>query len=177
MKIMYAEAQPTLGDLDITLPPSEGITGPQWIDDLESLDCKLSDDAKTALRSPHFRPTVPGTVHKIVALRATFWKKDSERKTKAVQAEGAKRKWVETHPEAVCIFRKCFSDKQLEKMGLLWIVGIHKPIEVGGGPRFLSADRRVGGRWFDADYASPDDRWRDAGAFFWSLPQEISSQA
>ena len=166
----------TRGDLIyITLPPSEGVTGPQWIEYFDEQDIKLSDDAKAVLQSEAFRPTAPGFVHRIVALRATFWKKDSERTTKAIQAEGLLRKWLELHPEAVCIIRKCFSDKQLEKMGLLWIVGIHKPIEVLGLPRFLGVNRNDVGGWLSAHWANPDDDWNDDGAFAWSLPQENQS--
>ena len=168
----------TKGDLIyITLPPSEGVTGLQWIEYFAENDTRLSDDAQTALRSPDFKPTVPDFVHKIVALRATFWKKDSERTTKAIQAEGVSRKWLETHAEAVCIFRKCFSNKQLEKMGLLWMVGIHKKIEVHGRPHFLGVGVGRGGvgGWLGTDYASPVNEWRGGGAFFWSLPQENQS--
>ena len=117
----------------ITLPPSEGVTGPQWIERLENQDKQLSDDAKAVLNSKDFKPTAPGFVHRIVALKATFWKRDSDRTTKVIQAEGVLRKWLELHPEAVCIIRECFSDKQLEKMDIFWIAGIHKPIEVDGG--------------------------------------------
>ena len=162
----------TKGDLIyITLPPSEGVTGPQWIEYFAEQDLNLSDDAKTLLQSEAFQPTVPGFIHRVVALRATFWKKDSERITKVIQAEGVARKWLETYPEAVCIFRECFSDKQLKKMGLWWIVGIHKPFEVYGSLRFLYANRYAYGRWLNTHYANPDDKWYDHGAFFWSLPQ------
>lgn len=164
------------GDLIyITLPPSEGVTGPQWIQYFDEQDINLSDDAETLLQSKAFQPTALGFIHKIVALRATFWKKDSERTTKAIQSEGVLRKWLETHPEAVCILRKCFSDKQLEKLGLLWIVGIHKPIGFDGYLRFLFAVRSSDGRWLDADSANPDAEWGDLGAFFWSLSQENQS--
>ena len=218
---MYAEAQPTLGDLGvklgseqgseileglkaylrgenpfpvhvvsvpgkasweskgdlifITLPPSEGVTGQQWIEYFDDNDINMSDDAKTVLSSEAFQPTAPGTIHRIVALKAIFWKKDSARTTENIQAEGISRKWLEAHPEAVCIFRKCFSDKQLKKMGIFYLVGIHKPIEVCGDPRFLIADRRGDGRWFDTGCANPDNKWFVSGAFFWSLPQENQS--
>ena len=166
----------TKGDLIyITLPPSEGVTGLQWIEYFAENDIRLSDDAQTALRSPDFKPTAPGFVHKIVALRATFWKKDSERTTKAIRAEGVSRKWLETHAEAVCIFRKCFSNKQLEKMGLWWMVGIHKKIEVHGHLHFLGVGRGGDGGWLDSVYAGPGGGWDDGGAFFWSLPQENQS--
>ena len=164
------------GDLIyITLPPSQGVTGPQWIEYFKEEDINLSDDAKAVLESTEFQPTIPGTVHKIVALRGTFWKKNSERTNKAIQAEGVLRKWPETHPEAVCIVRKCFSDKQLEKMGLWYLVGIHKPIEVHGRLHFLRADRYDRGRWLYTVYAKPDSFWSGDGAFFWSLPQENQS--
>ncbi|MDO8686916.1 MAG: hypothetical protein Q7K11_01775 [Candidatus Berkelbacteria bacterium] len=159
----------------ITLPASEGVTGPQWIEDLDALDYRLSDDAKTALNSEAFQPTPAGFVHRLVALKGTFWKKDSERTNQNIQAEGVTRKWLETHAEAVCIFRKCFSDKQLEKMGLWYLVGIHKPILVDGDPRFLNASRSYDGGWLGTSCASPGDEWGGDGAFFWSLPQETQS--
>ena len=161
----------------ITLPPSEGITGPSWIDYFYEKDFKLSAEAQVALKSKAFEPTLPGFVHRIVVLRANFWKKDPERINKDIWAEGVSRKWLETHPEAVCLIRKCFSDRQLKDMGLEWIVGIHKPIVVLGKPHFLFA-RRIGEtRCLDARNARPDCEWNEYGAFAWSLPQEISSQA
>lgn len=162
----------TKGDLIyITLPPSEGVTGLRWIEYFEERDVNLSDDAKAVLRSTDFQPTAPGFVHRLVALRATFWKKDAERTTKNIQAEGVTRKWLEIHPEAVCIVRGCFSNKQLEKMGLVYLVGIHKPIGVYGNPRFLGAFRLGDGGWLFTYCADPDYEWGGCGAFFWSLPQ------
>ena len=44
-------------------------------------------------------------------------------------------------------------------------------IEVNGSLRFLNANRNDNGRWLNTNYANPDNKWNDNGAFFWSLPQ------
>ena len=47
-------------------------------------------------------------------------------------------------------------------------------IEVNGSLRFLNANRNDNGRWLNTNYANPDNKWNDNGAFFWSLPQLFS---
>ncbi|MDO8686915.1 MAG: hypothetical protein Q7K11_01770 [Candidatus Berkelbacteria bacterium] len=42
--------------------------------------------------------------------------------------------------------------------------------EVNGNPHFLNANRNNDGRWLNTNYANPDNKWNDNGAFFWSLP-------
>jgi hypothetical protein len=111
-----------------------------------------------------------GIVHELAILPAKFFP-DSERITRTIRAEGKKRGWNELNPEVICILRENFSDDDLEKMGLWYIVGIHEPIEVDGNPHFLDAYRHDGGRWLGANWAFPLGSWRDNGAFAWSLPQ------
>ncbi|HTE48920.1 MAG TPA: hypothetical protein VK675_03380 [Candidatus Paceibacterota bacterium] len=161
----------------ITLPPSEGVTGPKWIEDLKDRDFYLTEDAKIILRSQDFQPTTPRFVHRIVVLRANFWKKKSDRNIACIQSEGVSRKWAELHSEAPCIIRNCFSDRELEKMGLVRIIGIrNKPFEgCHGGPRFLCVSSGAAGRRLRADLAYPESKMDALSGLAWSLPEEISS--
>jgi len=161
------------GLIYITLPPSDGTTGPGWIERLKAKGFRLSENAVAVLKSKAFKPTT-GIVHRLVVLPAKFFS-DSERITRTIRAEGQKRGWKELNPEAVCILRESFSDEELEKMGLLWIVGVHEPVEVDGNPRFLNASRRGVGRWLVTFWARPGGGWGVSGAFAWSFSQENKS--
>lgn len=161
------------GVIYFTLPATDGRTGKQWKKSLKSQDKRLSDVAEVVLDSDDFVPTT-GVVYKVAAIRGTFWK-DAERLTKNIEAEGASRGWVKLQPEAVCLIREYFSDKELEAMGLWWIVGIHKPIEVRGHLRFLHSGRLDKGDWLYTSWANPGGSWIDRGAFAFGLPQENQS--
>jgi hypothetical protein len=67
-----------------------------------------------------------------------------------------------------CLVREKFSDKELEAMGLYWIVTMHNPIkDSGGGPLLLSARRNGDGSWLHARYDCPGSLWvRDSGFAF-----------
>src|SRR3989344_110555 len=94
---------------------SDGTTGPQWIERLEGKGFRLSDYAKSVLRSPDFKPT-SGVTTEIAILKGML-----------------------------------FADKEIEALGLWWIVAMHEPIkDSGGGPSLLGADRYDGGRWLNA---------------------------
>ncbi len=152
-----------------TLPATDGRTGKQWKKSLESQGKRLSDAAKAILDSNDFVSTT-GVVYKVAAIRGTFWK-DAKRMTKNIEAEGTSRGWLKLQPETVCLVREYFSDDDLEKMGLWYIVGIHEPIGVLGHPLFLYAYRFGDGCWLSTGWANPDFYWGDRGAFAWSLPQ------
>ena len=145
---------------------SDGTTGPQWIERLEGKGFRLSDYAKSVLRSPDFKPT-SGVTTEIAILKGMLFE-DSNRITKKIRAEADKRKLTTPNAEVACLIRENFSDEDIEAMGLIWIVAMHEPIkDSDGGPSLLSADRDDGGRWLDADDGEPGRRWnRDRGFAF-----------
>ncbi|NCQ12709.1 hypothetical protein GW804_01280, partial [Candidatus Falkowbacteria bacterium] len=64
------------------------------------------------------------------------------------------------------------SDKELEAMGLYWIVAMHEPIkDSGGDPRLLSVHRDCDGSWLDAYYGSPDVEWDRGSGFAFAVSQ------
>ena len=129
--------------------PSDGTTGPQWIERLEGKGFRLSDYAKSVLRSPDFKPT-SGVTTEIAILKGMLFA-DNDRITKKIRAEADKRKLTKSNAEVACLIRENFSDKEIEALGLWWIVAMHEPIkDSGGGPSLLGADRYDGGRWLNA---------------------------
>ena len=145
---------------------SDGTTGPQWIERLEGKGFRLSDYAKSVLRSPDFKPT-SGVTTEIAILKGMLFE-DSNRITKKIRAEADKRKLTTPNAEVACLIRENFSDEDIEAMGLIWIVAMHEPIkDSGGDPGLLGADRYGVGRWLDAGYGRPDHGWdRDFGFAF-----------
>ena len=144
----------------IYLPPlfSDGTTGPLWIPRLEKQGFRIEDYAKQVLRSPDFKPT-NGVTTEIAVLKGVLFE-DNDRSTKKIRAEADKRKLEKPNAELACLIREKFTDKDIEAMGLWYIVAMHEPInDSDGDPYLLSADRYDDGRWLSACDYRPDYRW------------------
>lgn len=149
------------------LPPSEGVTGPRWIERLDSKGFRVTPDGESFLRSNDFKPTV-GVVHRLAILPARFFP-EQRRRTRFIREEGQDRRWNELNPEAICILRENFSDDDLLEMGFQWIVGVHEPVRFNFDLHLIGMERRGVGRWIHAACARPLVGWREFGAFAWSL--------
>src|SRR3989344_5050619 len=149
----------------IYLPPlvSDGTTGPLWIPRLEKQGFRIEDYAKQVLRSPDFKPT-NGVTTEIAVLKGVLFE-DNDRSTKKIRAEADKRKLEKPNAELACLIREKFTNKDIEAMGLWYIVAMHEPInDSDGNPFLLHANRYVARRWLNAYYDRPDFRWdRDYG--------------
>ena len=145
---------------------SDGTTGEDWITRLESKGFRVGDYAKQVLRSPDFKPT-NGVTTEVAVLKGMLFE-DNDRITKKIRAEADKRKLSKPNAELACLIREKFTDKEIEAMGLWYIVAMHEPInDSGGDPNLLDADRHDDGRWLHASYDRPDGRWyRDYGFAF-----------
>lgn len=148
---------------------SDGTTGPEWFSRLEQKGFRVSPWAKNVLCSPEFKPTSDITTE-IAILPGTLWN-DDEGITSVIRAEAAARKLLSPNAEAACLIREMFSDKELEAMGLLWIVVMHEPIKDSDGrPLLLRADRSGGGRWLSAYCDGPGRRWDRDDGFAFAVP-------
>jgi hypothetical protein len=73
------------------------------------------------------------------------------------------------------LIREKFTDKDIEAMGLWWIVAMHEAIVIDGVPLLLGASRGGDGRDLYAYCDYPGSRWnRDLG-FAFALAQ-VSAQ-
>ncbi|MCR4322763.1 MAG: hypothetical protein NUV61_01615 [Candidatus Azambacteria bacterium] len=159
---------------------SDGTTGEDWIGRLEGNGFRVGDYAKQVLCSPDFKPT--NGVTEIAVLRGMLFA-DNERITKKIRAYAEafktpdKRKLSKPNAEIACLVREKFTDKEIEEMGLWYIVAMHEPLsDSDGDPDLLGASRYGGGRWLDACYDRPDSRWRRDGGFAFAVSQ-VSSQS
>jgi len=133
---------------------SDGATGAQWIERLEKQGFKLRKYAKELLLSKEFKPTT-GVTYEIAVLKGNCFT-DENRITKKIRNEAAKRKFSTPNAEIACLIRETFSDKEIEKMGLSWIVTMHKPIKDSYGDLSLfSAYRDGDDSWLNTFYDNP----------------------
>jgi hypothetical protein len=153
---------------------SDGTTGTQWIARLESKGLHVGDYAKSVLRLKDFKPT-NGIIYEIAVLKGDLFS-NSERITKTIRKEAKNRKLSTPNAEVACLIREKFSDKELEAMGLYWIVTMHKPIkDSDGGPALLYADRYDYGSWLGAYYGFPDFKWDHGNGFAFVVSQVSNS--
>jgi len=149
---------------------SDGTTGPDWITRLEGKGFRLNQYSKSVLTSGAFKSTT-GVTTEIAVLKGSFFT-DDDRITSKIRSEAGKRKWQKPNAEVACLIREQFSDKEIEVMGLVWLVVMHEPIkDSGGDPGLLGANRDDDGRWLYAVYDGPDSRWNRENGFAFSVPQ------
>ncbi len=128
---------------------SDGTTGEDWIKRLEDNGCCVDDYARQVLRSPDFKPT-NGVTTEVAVLKGMLFE-ENDRITSKIRAEADKRKLSKPNAELACLIREKFTDKEIEAMGLLYIVAMHEPINDSGGvPRLLRVHRINDGRCLDA---------------------------
>ena len=156
---------------------SDGTTGEDWIKRLEGNDFRVGGDyAKQVLRSPDFKPT-SGVTTEVTVLKGMLFE-DNDRITKKIRAYAEafrtpdKRKLGKPNAELACLIREKFTDKEIEAMGLWYIVAMHEPINDSvGDPCLLFAHRVDDGRWLGAYYGRPDDGWYRGSGFAFAVSQ------
>lgn len=153
---------------------SDGTTGKDWIKRLEGNGFRVGDYAKQVLRSPDFKPT-KGVTTEVAVLKGMLFE-DNDRITKKIRAEADKRKLSKPNAELACLIREKFTDKEIEAMGLWYIVAMHESInDSDGDPSLLDASRSDVGRWLSAYDDRPDDGWSRDDGFAFAVSQ-VSSQ-
>jgi hypothetical protein len=152
---------------------SDGTTGEDWIPRLESKGFRVGDYAKQVLCSPDFKPT-SGVTTEIAILKGMLFE-ENNRITKNIRAEADKRKLLKPNAEVACLIREKFTDKEIEAMGLTWIIAMHEPInDSDGAPALLNANRNGAGQWLGSCDDRPGRSWdREDGFAFEVLPQQI----
>lgn len=152
---------------------SDGTTGPEWINRLESNGFAISQGARDVLCSSDFKPT-SGVTTEVAVLKGTLFE-DGDRITTKIRAEADKRKLSKSNAELACLIREKFTDEEIEAMGLIRIVAIHEPINNSyGSSSLLHATRDHIGRWLDSSYYGPDSRWGRAHGFAFAVSQVSS---
>jgi hypothetical protein len=152
---------------------SDGATGEDWIKRLSGNGFRVGDYAKQVLRSPDFKPT-NGMTAEVAVLKGLLFA--DNRITRQIRAEADKRKLEKPNAELACLIRLKFTDKEIEAMGLIWIVTMHEPINDSNGDLdLLGASRDGSCRWLGSCHGSPGRRWYRDDGFAFAVSQ-VSSQ-
>jgi len=153
---------------------SDGTSGEDWITRLEGNGMRLSDYAKSVLRSSDFKPT-SGVIYEIAVLKGMLFS-DSDRVTKKIRTEAQARNFSTPNAEIACLIRDKFTDKEIEAMGLTWIITMHNPItDSGGRPGLLDAYRLDGGSWLRTYWGYPGSKWLRESGFAFVVSQVAQS--
>ncbi|PIT94272.1 hypothetical protein COT98_04650 [Candidatus Falkowbacteria bacterium CG10_big_fil_rev_8_21_14_0_10_39_9] len=149
---------------------SDGTTGEEWIKLLEKKNFCVGDYAKQILRSDDFKPTT-GATTEIAVLKGVLFN-DNDRIAKNIRDEAHRRQLIKPNAEVACLIREMFTDKEIEAMGLFWIVAMHEPIkDFGGDLLLLSVDRCGHGQWLNTYYDNSDNQWNQARGFAFVVSQ------
>ena len=85
---------------------------------------------------------------------------------KKIRAEADKRKLSKPNAELACLIREKFTDKEIEVMGLIWIVAMHEPInDSDGDPCLMSVNRYDNGRQLSANCVRSGDTLKRGNGF------------
>jgi len=119
---------------------SDGTTGEEWISRLEGKKYNVGSYAKSILRNPDFKPT-KGVTTEVAVLKGMLFE-DNDRITSKIRTEAEGRKLEKPNAEIACLIREKFTDKEIEEMGLWWIVAMSDTINDSVGvPSLLGASR------------------------------------
>lgn len=151
---------------------SNGKTGEEWITHLEGKGLPVGNYAKSILRHESFKSTKAGTVHNVAVIKGELFS-NNDRITKNIRAYAKNQKMTNLSAEVACLIYDNFTDKEVEGMGLVWIITMHDPIiDLGGGLSILGMDYCVNYR-IDAFDNNPDNKWDCDGGFAFAIKKSF----
>ncbi len=153
---------------------SDGASGEQWISRLVSKGFNVGYYARQVLRSQHFTPTNRVTTEVVVLKGMLF--EHNDRSTKKIRAEADKRKLSTPNAELACLIREKFTDKELDAMGLRFILVMHEAVDLQVASFFLDVTSDGDGRLLNGcDLYSDDEKFGSDYGFAFDA-SEVSSR-
>ena len=141
---------------------SNGRSGRDWIEYLESKGFFVSKKTKTMLLSSDFKPT--NQVMEIAILKCSLWE-NKDKISKKICSFASGQNFSKPTIEVACLIREKFSNADLKEMGLWFIVVMHEPIMTINGLEVINIDR-YGDAWLQTtQYPKADVRWREGVSF------------
>lgn len=149
---------------------SDGWTGQEWIDYCDDNKHRLSTQERFILSSPDFKSTPAGTTIQIEVLTGKIFS-DSERHIDGVYFKAAQRNLAKPNTDISCFIRKAVTNGEIEKMGLVGIIGMSEPIASQNGvPTRLGFARHTNGFWLGL-YEGDGGGWAPEVGFAFEVPQ------
>lgn len=130
--------------------------------------------ADELLDSLDFHPTPVGTVIKGIVLPGKLFLDDG-RGTENIQARATQEHFPDPAvPDIALLLVEAFGVEGIRKMGLVWAVGMHKPIEDSDGtPSLLSVNADDGNNpWLCAFHSEPGLGWNCRHGFVFGGPAQ-----
>lgn len=144
---------------------ANGWSGPEWEKFYDKNRYGLSGDARKFLNSPDFKPTPAGTIVHFAVLKGGLFE-NNLRTTRNVCAKARKMKLKKASHDLICLIRREFTNEEIEKMGLWWIIGMSGSVDISvGDPRLLCARRDDSKSWVDAYYDESGNKWYHGHGF------------
>lgn len=145
---------------------SNGMTMEEWIDAFDVCNFNLTTHAVQLLQGLDFQPT-NGVKTEVVVLKGKHFE-DSDRTTKNVVLKAEVRNLQKLSIETIFLIRIKFSNKELQRMGLTAIIGMHDPVkDTDGHELVFGACRCTQNRHLAAYFGSDDVTWpRTSGHAF-----------
>lgn len=153
---------------------SNGMGGPEWEAHFDRRKIELSTNARKILNSPQFKATKAGTAKPTAIIKGELFP-DSDRLTKNIRAKASELKLKKPDIELGCLIRDAFPNKQINDLGLNWIVDMHEPVEIDGYPNLLTAYAGGAVPGLDAFYGGPGGSWGRGGGFAFDASQVLKT--
>jgi hypothetical protein len=98
--------------------------------------------------------------------------------SKSIRSHAKKAKWQTPNAEIACLITEKFSYKEIEEMGIWYLITMHKSIKDSNDLSILlNADREGGRTHLHGSHESISSVWNDRGAFVFTLSQASSLEA
>lgn len=153
-----------------TLPPTDGTSGPGWLDRLRRQGYAIGPNVEEILRSRSFAPT-RGLIYHIAAVRSAHWAPGEIRLADPL-AYFIRRRFRTMHPEAICMMREFFGRDDFKRLGISWLAGLHSPEAVDGLDMVLDIASDEDADRIGACCAGTNCIFNARGAFCAELPLE-----
>lgn len=152
---------------------SDGWTGPEWIEYCHKNGHRLSTQESFILNSPDFKPTPAGTTIQIEVLTGRIFS-DSERHTDGVYLKAAQRNLIKPNADISCLIRKAITIDEIEKMGLVAIIGMSEPIVNQNGVLTRLGIGRASQNFWLGLYEGDGGGWTSVVGFAFEVPQQAA---
>lgn len=114
---------------------SDGTTGEEWIKRLERKGHRVVDQAKFILRSAEFKPT-NGVTTEIAIFKGVYFE-DNGRITNLIRDEMYFSGFKSPKVEIGCLIREKLTNRELNAMGISWLMVMHTPVNGSDGDPYL----------------------------------------
>ena len=143
-----------------------GLTGKKWLTRMEQGKYKVSSCAKDILLSKEFDSMrLKKGVEQEVAFVSVKDLGKEYATTQEIKDYAKSKGYGMPTPELALLLRESISDEEIKALGVWYVAVLHEPIkDSGGNTGVLRSYRDADGRWLDAYWGRPDDRWSTGGA-------------